>query len=156
MALLLTASFVCAMHARADASAGASASTSANAANANASASATRKAAPTRVVNDEVVNQRVQAAGRGSHLGRELCGVPSARIAHVKESLRRLLNNPPDFDSAWDYGWRRADSVLLQYQALRASDPQDYESRVRLICVTLRRHGERIEKQSGSPPSPKQ
>lgn len=139
LALLLATSFVCATHASADAS---------------ASGSAGSNASVSTVADKEVVNERIQSAGRGAHLGRELCGFTSADAARYKASLRRSLGSPANFDAAWDYGWGRATPVLLQFQSLRASDPQDYESRVRLICATLRRNGERLEKSSGSAPSP--
>lgn len=139
VALLLATSFVGAPHANADAPASRSAGS-------NASASTT--------ADDEVVNERIQSAGRGAHLGRELCGFTSAGVTRYKASLRRSLGSPAYFDSAWDYGWGRAAPVLLQFQSLRASDPQDYETRVRIICATLRRTGERVEKSSGSAPSP--
>lgn len=137
LALMLAISLLCATHAGADASA--SGSTGSNA---------------STLADDEVVNERIQSAGRGAHLGRELCGFTSAGVTRYKESLRRSLGSPANFDAAWDYGWGRATPVLLQFQSLRASDPQDYESRVHLICATLRRTGERVEKSSGSEPSP--
>ena len=139
VALLLATSFMYAPHASADAP-------PAGSVGSNASAST--------VADDKVVNERIQSAGRGAHLGHELCGFTSAGLTRFKASLRRSLGNPPEFDSAWDYGWVRASPVLLQFQSLRASDPQDYETRVHLICATLRRNGERVEKSPGSAPSP--
>lgn len=97
---------------------------------------------------DDRTTQRVQTDGRGAHLGHELCGFSDAGIARYKAALRRSLGNPANFDYAWQYGWGRADSVLLEYQTLHSTDPQDYETRVRRICATLRRIGEKVEKSS--------
>ncbi|RFU44732.1 hypothetical protein [Paraburkholderia sp. DHOC27] len=95
--------------------------------------------------DDQAVSERVQSAGRAAHLGIELCDFTPAGLARFKTSLRRAVGNPADFDDAWNYGWKRAAPVLLQFQSLRASDPQDYALRVRRICSTLRREGKRVE-----------
>jgi hypothetical protein len=105
---------------------------------------------------DDSTSQRVQADGRGAHLGRELCGFTSAGIARYKAALKRSLGNPANFDSAWDYGWSRADSALLEYQTLRTSDPQDYELRVRRMCATLRQIGKLVENPPAKPASAQQ
>jgi hypothetical protein len=138
MALLVATSFAHPVHASADAP---------------AAGGATTRDGMRTVADDVVVNERIQSAGRGAHLGRELCGATAASMMRLKESLRRKLDNPADFDAAWDYGWQRANAVLLQFQSLRMSDPQDYQNRVRLICAALHRAAERVEKSSGSAPS---
>jgi hypothetical protein len=92
------------------------------------------------------VAERIQSAGRGAHLGRELCGYTSAQVEDYKGRLRRSLSSPANFDTEWDYGWKRAEPMLLQYQSLRTGDPQDYESRVRLVCATLRSLARRLPK----------
>jgi hypothetical protein len=99
--------------------------------------------APSVYAEDDAVTDRIQSAGRGAHLGHELCGFTPAQIAAYKANLKHALANPPTFDNDWDYGWQRATPALLQYQSLRAGDPQDYESRVHLICATLRTIGKR-------------
>ncbi|WP_297356742.1 hypothetical protein [Paraburkholderia sp.] len=93
--------------------------------------------------DDNAVTDRIQSAGRGAHLGHDLCGFTAAQIANYKANLKRSLSDPPSFDTEWDYGWQRATPTLLQYQSLKVGDPQDYESRVRLVCATLRRTGKR-------------
>lgn len=109
-------------------------------------------AAQARANPDGDIGERVSSAGGGAHLGRELCGFTEPGVAHYKASLRRLLGSPADFDNEWDYGWKRAERTILQFQSLRASDPEDYETRVRRICSTLRRNGERVEKSAASAP----
>jgi hypothetical protein len=99
---------------------------------------------------------RIQSAGRGAHLGRELCGFKPATVAEYKERLRRSLSAPPEFDTQWDYGWKRAEPILLQYQSLRAGDPQDYESRVRLVCATLHGLARRLPKPATRDAQPSQ
>ena len=96
--------------------------------------------------DDEAVADRIQSAGRGAHLGRDLCGFTAAQIATYKANLKRSLSSPPGFDTQWDYGWQRATPTLLQYQSLKVGDPQDYESRVHLVCATLHRIGKRVTK----------
>jgi hypothetical protein len=96
--------------------------------------------------DDDAVNERIQSAGRRAHPGRELCGFTSSGIEEYRASLRRSLAASADFDSQWDYGWTRAEPVLLQYQSLHASDPKDYQSRVRLVCATLRSTANRVLK----------
>ncbi|MGF7131614.1 hypothetical protein P3T40_003096 [Paraburkholderia sp. EB58] len=102
------------------------------------------------------VADRIQSAGRGAHLGHELCGYTSAQVADYKERLRRSLSAPAGFDTEWDYGWKRAEPMLLQYQSLRVSDPQDYESRVRLVCATLRSLARRLPKPTNHDAQPSQ
>lgn len=99
---------------------------------------------------------RIQSAGRGAHLGRNLCGYTAGQVGEYKERLRRSLSSPAGFDSEWDYGWKRAEPMLLQYQSLQATDPQDYESRVHLVCATLRSIARRLPKPTNeaAPPSP--
>lgn len=138
MALMLATSFAYAGHASADTPAAASASTGTG---------------MRTVADDEVTNERIQSAGRAAHLGRELCGATSASMMRFKESLRHKLDSPADFDAAWDYGWARANAVLLQFQSLKSTDPQDYQHRVRLICATLRRAAQRVENSAASAPS---
>jgi hypothetical protein len=70
----------------------------------------------------------------------------AAQIATYKANLKRSLSSPPSFDTQWDYGWQRATPTLLQYQSLKVGDPQDYESRVHLVCATLHRIGKRVTK----------
>jgi hypothetical protein len=147
--LILMTTFVCATQASAD-----------GRVIQNADQSATNAAAfsgvntETKVLRiDDSTTQRVQADGRGAHLGREMCGFKSAGIARYKAALKRSLGNPANFDSAWEYGWSRADSTLLEYQTLRTSDPQDYELRVRRMCATLRRIGELVENPPAKPAS---
>ena len=96
--------------------------------------------------DDDAVAERVQSAGREAHLGRDLCGFTAVQITTYKANLKRSLSDPPGFDSEWDYGWQRATSTLLQYQSLKAGDPQDYESRVRLVCATLHKIGKPVAK----------
>ncbi|SDI85084.1 hypothetical protein [Paraburkholderia phenazinium] len=100
--------------------------------------------------DDDAMSDQVQSAGRGAHLGRDLCGYTPEQIAHYKADLKRSLASPANFDTDWDYGWQRAQPILLQYQSLKAGDPQDYESRVRLVCATMRNLVKRAEK-SGAP-----
>ena len=95
-------------------------------------------------VDAGAVAERIQSAGRGAHLGHELCGYTSAQVAQYKERLRRSLSGPAGFDTEWDYGWKRAEPMLLQYQSLRTGDPQDYEARVRRVCATLRGLAKRL------------
>jgi hypothetical protein len=94
--------------------------------------------------SDEALAERIEAAGRGAHLGRALCGVTAAKVADYKERLRHSLAEPPEFDTRWDYGWKRAEPILLQYRSLREGDPQDYTSRVRLVCATLHSMAKRL------------
>jgi hypothetical protein len=51
--------------------------------------------------------------------------------AQLAQRLRRSPSTPAEFDTEWDYGWKRAEPMLLQYQSLRLDDPQDYESQLR-------------------------
>ena len=53
------------------------------------------------------VADRIQSAGRGAHLGHELCGYTSAQVADYKERLRRSLSAPACGPPA---GCRRAGS----------------------------------------------
>jgi hypothetical protein len=100
--------------------------------------------------NDDASTERVQSAGRAAHLGHDLCGYTSEQVARYKGNLKRSLANPASFDTDWDYGWQQAQSVLLQYQSLKAGDPQDYESRIRLVCARLRNEGKRLQKPAGN------
>jgi hypothetical protein len=63
------------------------------------------------------VADRIQSAGRGAHLGRDLCGYTAVQVAEYKERLRRSLSAPAEFDTEWAYGWKRAEPMLLQYQS---------------------------------------
>jgi hypothetical protein len=92
------------------------------------------------------IADRIQSAGRGAHLGRDLCGFTAAQVATYKANLKRALSDPPSFDTEWDYGWQRATPTLLQFQSLKVGDPQDYESRVHLVCATLRKVTRRVAK----------
>jgi hypothetical protein len=102
------------------------------------------------------IADRIQSAGRGAHLGRDQCGYAPAQVAEYKERLRRSLSAPAGFDTEWDYGWKRAEPMLLQYQSLRVGDPQDYESRVRLVCATLRSLARRLPKPTNHDAQPSQ
>jgi hypothetical protein len=99
---------------------------------------------------------RIQSAGRGAHLGRDLCGYTATQVAQYKVRLRRSLSSPAEFDTEWDYGWKRAEPMLLQYQSLRVGDPQDYESRVRLVCATLHSLARRVPKSTNKDAQPSQ
>jgi hypothetical protein len=150
--LILMTSFVCATQASADG--GVVQNADQGATNAAAFSGVNTETKVLRI--DDSTTQRVQADGRGAHLGREMCGFKSAGIARYKAALKRSLGNPANFDFAWEYGWSRADSTLLEYQTLRTSDPQDYELRVRRMCATLRRIGELVENPPAKPASAQQ
>jgi hypothetical protein len=158
--LILMTSFVCATQASADSgvvqSADQKANQSADQSTTNATAGSGVNPEARILQVEDSTTQRVQADGRGAHLGREMCGFKSAGIARYKAALKRSLGNPANFDSAWEYGWSRADSTLLEYQTLRTSDPQDYELRVRRMCATLRRIGELVENPPAKPASAQQ
>jgi hypothetical protein len=154
--LVLMTSFVSATRASAEGGVHQSADQGTDQSATNAAAGSGMNAAARILRVEDSTSQRVQADGRGAHLGHEMCGFTSAGIARYKAALKRSLGNPANFDSAWDYGWSRADSALLQYQTLRTTDPQDYELRVRRMCATLRRIGERVENPPAKPASAQQ
>ncbi|MEW6339122.1 MAG: hypothetical protein AB1704_00340 [Pseudomonadota bacterium] len=104
--------------------------------------------------DDDALTERIQSDARAAHLGHDLCGYTPEQVARYKANLKRSLANPANFDADWDYGWKQAQSVLLQYQSLKAGDPQDYESRVRLVCARLRNAGKRLQTPAGKSGAP--
>lgn len=83
-------------------------------------------------------DEAIQAAGRGAHLGSALCGFTADQVAGYKARLRASMPDAKDFDYHWNYGWTQQERTLLQYQSLRAGDPQAYAARVRSDCNRLR------------------
>ncbi|TAL99079.1 MAG: hypothetical protein EPN73_00565 [Paraburkholderia sp.] len=83
-------------------------------------------------------DEAVQAAGSGAHFGSALCGFTSGQVADYKAKLRASMPDAKDFDYHWNYGWIQQERTLLQYQSLRAGDPQAYAARVKGDCNRLR------------------
>lgn len=83
-------------------------------------------------------DEAIQAAGRGAHLGSALCGFTADQVAGYKAKLRASMPDAKDFDYHWNYGWTQQERTLLQYQSLRAGDPQAYAAHVKSDCNRLR------------------
>jgi len=63
----------------------------------------------------------------------------AAYLQQYKAKLQTGAANPRSFSFHWNARWDSQEGLLLQYQALRATDPKEYAPRVQADCARLRR-----------------
>jgi hypothetical protein len=81
----------------------------------------------------------IRTAGARARFGQEICGMDAAYLREYEVSLKARAATPDSFAFQWKAGWTSQEGTLLEYQALKATDPAEYASRVRADCARLRR-----------------
>ena len=69
----------------------------------------------------------------------DICHIDASKIARFKAVARKSFTDAPDFDGAWNLGYKEAQSTVDRFAALKTSNPQEYAQKIGEACPALTR-----------------
>lgn len=84
---------------------------------------------------DGVRATAIAAAAANARFAERFCGLPAAKLASYKSTVRVRMGELPDFESNWKDGWAREQGTIRGYEELRIENPPLFAANVNAACA---------------------
>jgi hypothetical protein len=81
----------------------------------------------------------VRTSGNIARGAADICNIDRTKIARFKTVTRKSFPDAPDFDGAWNLGYKEAQGTVERFAQLKTSNPAEYAKQTGEACPSLTR-----------------